>query len=408
MMWSMTDLLTPTTDPAQPAGRDRRRSVVLTAAVAGSASCAVVLAVCMAVGLAGWFASDAGAHGDTRDAIRIGADAWLLAHGAPLALAEATISVVPLGLSLLCGYVTFRMGRWAGAGGSTDDRTLLVGAGVLAVTYGALAAVTATLASVEGARTSPGAAFLGGFLLALLSGGPGLVSGSGRGGPLRGRLPRFVVATAPAVAAGVLLMFAAGSAVLAVGLLLDLGPGANVLARLHTDVAGGLLYTLVVLAVVPNAALFGTAYLVGPGFVLGTGTVVSPSAVVLGPLPAFPLLAALPEARLPAAWAWGLAAVPVIVGAVAAALSSRRHPEVRYELGALRGAVAGVVAGAVLGGFTALAGGSVGPGRMADVGAFALDTMLLAGAAMGIGGVLAGLVATWWHRRRGQAETAPA
>jgi hypothetical protein len=208
------------------------------------------------------------------------------------------------------------------------------------------------------------------------------------------------------MAAGGLLMFAAGSATLAVGLLMDLGPGANVLARLHIAPAGGLLYALVVVAVVPNAALLGAAYLVGPGFMLGTGTVVSPTAVALGPLPAFPLLVAVPEEGLWEGWVWGLAAVPVLVGALAALLSLRRHPEARYELGVLRGAVVGVLSGALLGGCTALAGGSVGPGRMADVGAFAAETTLFAVAAMGVGGLAAGLLATWWHRRRNPGGTA--
>ena len=46
-----------------------------------------------------------------------------------------------------------------------------------------------------------------------------------------------------------------------------------------------------------------------------------------------------------------------------------------------------------------LAGGSVGPGRMADIGAGLLDTVVSATVAMGVGGLVAGVAATWWARR---------
>jgi hypothetical protein len=47
-----------------------------------------------------------------------------------------------------------------------------------------------------------------------------------------------------------------------------------------------------------------------------------------------------------------------------------------------------------------LAGGAVGPGRMAHVGASLSQTFVAATVAMGIGGLVGGLLATWWARRR--------
>ena len=47
----------------------------------------------------------------------------------------------------------------------------------------------------------------------------------------------------------------------------------------------------------------------------------------------------------------------------------------------------------------ALAGGSAGPGRMADIGAPLLDTLVSATVAMGVGGLIAGVGATVWARR---------
>ena len=55
----------------------------------------------MGLSLVGWFASDAGGHGTTRDALRVATDGWLLAHGSHLHLStgavSATITAMPLG-----------------------------------------------------------------------------------------------------------------------------------------------------------------------------------------------------------------------------------------------------------------------------------------------------------------------
>ncbi len=157
-------------------------------------------------------------------------------------------------------------------------------------------------------------------------------------------------------------------------LLLDLGEAANVLSRLHTDPSGGALYTAVVAGVAPNAALLGGAYLLGPGFAVGTGTVVSTSAVAIGPLPAFPLVAALPDAGATPGWASWLPVLPALLGVCGGALLVRRHRPERVEVAALEGLVAGLLAAAVVAALVGLAGGAVGPGRMSEVGAPVLDT----------------------------------
>ncbi len=68
------------------------------------------------------------------------------------------------------------------------------------------------------------------------------------------------------------------------------------LARLRLSTERGHVHTAATAAVAPNAVLLGASYLLGPGFAVGTGTVVSPGAGRPRQLPAFPLLAALPEA----------------------------------------------------------------------------------------------------------------
>ncbi|HSR24101.1 MAG TPA: DUF6350 family protein, partial [Candidatus Eisenbacteria bacterium] len=171
----------PTSAPARRPSvpDDARRPLTVSAVVAGLVASGGLLMVCMAAGLAGWFASDGGSHGDTVDAFRVGADAWLLAHGARLELTSATVSVVPLGLTLLCGYVCYRLGRWAAASSVVEDaRAVLTGATVLAGVYAAVTVLTGVLASLESAQPHLGLAFAGGFVVSFLCGGMGVLSGS--------------------------------------------------------------------------------------------------------------------------------------------------------------------------------------------------------------------------------------
>jgi hypothetical protein len=128
---------------------------------------------------------------------------------------------------------------------------------------------------------------------------------------------------------------------------------------------------------------------------------VSPGAVVLGPLPMFPLLAALPDAGSTPAWTSWLVLLAPLTAALAALRAQRRHPTTRWEEGAIRGLAGGVCAGIAFGLLAGVAGGAVGPGRMAEVAPYALDATVRAVLAFGLGGLLAGLAATWWHRRSG-------
>ena len=403
----MTDLLDPRDvrlPSRTPSGDPPLRPLALGAALAGVVASGAVLVGCMALGLVGWFASDAGAHGDTRDAIRVGADGWLVAHGAQLHLATGSVSVtvtaVPLGLTLLCLYVAHRLGLWAARTSAVEDTgDLLRGVVVMSGLYGVVALVTAVLAATETAESSLLRAFVGGFLVALVGGGSGILAGSGDVLDWRSRVPETARAVLKGAIAATLLLVAFSAVLLAVALLLDLGSAANVLSRLHADASGGLLYTALVAAVAPNAVLLSGAYLLGPGFAVGTGTLVSPSAVVLGPVPAFPLLAALPAEGSPPGWASALVAAPVVAGAMAAVLVVRRFPAYGFETGAMRGLGSGALGGVVVTVLVAISGGAVGPGRMADIGADLLPTLVAATVAMGIGGLVGGVVTTWWVRR---------
>jgi hypothetical protein len=193
---------------------------------------------------------------------------------------------------------------------------------------------------------------------------------------------------------------ACSALVVVVAFALDAGSAATVVSRLGLHAGDGLMMVLLTALVAPNAVLLGGAYVLGPGFAVGTGTVVSPSVVQLGPVPAFPLLAALPSGGTQPGWLSGLLAAPVVAGLLAAVLVVRRYPAFGYETGAVRGLGSGVLGAVLLTVLTMLAGGAVGPGRMADIGAALPQTLVSAVVAMGIGGLVGGVAATWWVRRR--------
>ena len=392
----MVDLLSSARGGTVADTDDARRPLPVSAAVAGLTSALSVLLACLAVAVGGWLGSGAAAQGSTSDALRAGADAWLLGQGAPLDLGDAQITAVPLTLSLLCAWVCYRTGRWARRSSAPADALAgWLAAAVLAGVYAVVAAATATAAGTTAVRPHQGPAFAGAFALAFLAGGAGIASDR----PWRSSLPEPVGAALTGAAVTVLITLACSALVLAAGLLRGFGAAANVLSGLHVDPVGALLYTVVVACVAPNAVLLTGSYLVGAGFQAGVGTLVSPTAVSLGPVPAFPLLAALPSAGPPPGWVALLMGVPVLASAVGTALVVRRHRVRRFEVGALHGLLGGLGGGVLLALLASVAGGSVGPGRMSEVGVSLGAVLPSAVLALGVGGVLGGLVGAWLARR---------
>jgi len=77
----------------------------------------------------------------------------------------------------------------------------------------------------------------------------------------------------------------------------------------------------------------------------------------------------------------------------------RRYPTPRWDEAALRGVGAGLICAVAFTVLAAVAGGAVGPGRMADMGPFVFQVLLHGIAAFGIGGLVGSLAATVRHRR---------
>lgn len=411
----MTSLL-PGSSSALAGSSDRvdarhHRPLVLVAVLGGVGAAAATLLVCLAVGVVGWFLSDAGAHGAPRDGLRVGAIGWLLAHGSGIKVDGVAVTVVPLGITALAAWTIWRLGHRAGdsvSGHGPDahriadgerDWTVPIAAAAFTAGYLAVTIITLRMAGSAATGLDGGRVVLWTLVLCGTFGLAGIATGSGRAAIWAAFLPASARA-AGAVGLRILGGYLVLSTVFFLGALaLDVDTAVNVMSRLHTDAGDATTYTALSATLVPNAGLFAASYLLGPGFAVGTGTLVSPTVVSIGPLPMFPLFAALPDNGPTPAWTPYLLVLPLLLAALVAARAQRRNPTLRWDEGALRGCAGGVLAGVLLGALTAIAGGAVGPGRMRDIGPPAFDVLVHAITAFGIGGLLGGLAMTWWQRR---------
>jgi len=177
-------------------------------------------------------------------------------------------------------------------------------------------------------------------------------------------------------------------------------------------------------AYVPNAIVWAIAFTLGPGFAFGTGTMVAPTGAALGQLPAFPLLAALPQGAQSAlgvhgeihgAPAWlslAVLALPYVAGCVAGLLLVRAAPTPALEVAPLWGLACGAATGGVLGVLAAFSGGPLGDGRLTAVGPSGWQVGAVAALEIGISSAVTAGIANWLrlggriHRAAGPQDAA--
>ena len=374
--------------------------------------------------LAAWVATSAdpsNADVGWSRSVAVGAVLWLMGHGASIDAAGVGVTLVPLGITLLAlfgGYASARRSAhrtssaWlAGIGGY-----VLVVAAVVVLT-GATGPLGAGVGSVL--RTT-----FGTVIVAAVGLGAGVV-----------RMRRLTAVTRPAwtrvpavvrlgVTGGVIVvgsLVGVSALVTTAWVLAGRAVTDDVITGLGVDTFGGVVLAFAQLAVLPNLVLWVLAWVAGPGFAVGAGTLYSPAVVISGPLPALPLLGALPPVGSEGGPLRLVPLVVVLAGAVAGWWLHRRLTASSAWpcLAAVccTGAGAGLLAAVV----TAVAGGSAGPGRLTVVG----GAPLLVGAAVA-GLTLAGAALTaipmdvhvraavglWaragWRRLRGQADAGQA
>ncbi len=360
---------------------------------------------------------------------RASVDVWLIGHGVDVTfvLDETTalligapagtvviVTIAALGFALL----TLALGVRAGARVAETGHRLL-GELTAFVVFGGLSLLLTLSAVHPAARPSlwqgtllPAAVFGVGLLLGVLR------ADADRGVTAHGRIaawtarwdPRVrgsVAAALKAGAASVMVVLVASSLAATVVLVVGYAQVIRLYEALHTEVLGGVVVTAGQFAFVPNLVVWVASWFAGPGFALGTGSLVSPLGTSVGPLPAVPILGALPAGDLGFGFV-GLA-VPIVAAFLAAAavrpaLLRAIGDGSRLAWSALVAVAGGAAGGALLGLLAAASAGSFGPGRFAEVGPDALAVGLASGSEFALGlalGLAAGAVT-----RRG-ARTPP-
>jgi len=361
------------------------RPLVVSALLAALAVAACGLVAAVALAVIGWLASSGGTVGG---AAEVGVAVWLTGHGTPPGIGPVQLGLVPLGVPPLVVLLSRWAGRWAlDASAPAGPIGTAAAVAVAGLTYAALAAGLALVAVPSGAAVGPlRAGVLAGLLVAL---GLAAATVSARGLLARAaeRTPVWVAAAARGAVTGLVTLLGL-SALIVLATLVVHAPDVWALGgRLAPGLVGAVLLAGASLLYLPNAVLWAAAYLLGPGFEVGAGSQVSPSTVVLGPLPAYPPLAALPGPGEQPAALLLLLVLPLAAGAVAGAAAERRTPGARWRTSAMTGAAAGALAGAALGLAMMLAGGAIGPGRMSEVGPFP-SAAVVAVLTLALGGLL--------------------
>jgi Family of unknown function (DUF6350) len=388
---------------ANPVPSGPVRPLAVTGAIAACAAAGTGLAVLTLLALAGFIAAPHAGIG-LPGVLRTAALLWLIAHHVGFALpGVGRIGMLPLGLVLLPGALLWRAGRWVvRTGGVRRLRHLGYAALALAVPYAMVAAALALASSSARAAPSLPEAVVCPFLLALTAGGLGgaraLAPWRQLAGLLPDRLRSLTVGTTGALA----VLTAVGSLLAGVSLALHLGEFKAIDATLAPGAVGAALLLLAQLAYVPNAVVWAISFMLGPGFAFGTGTVIAPTGSALGPLPAFPMVAALPPGLHPAALpllSVAVLIVPYLAGAFGGLLMIRAAPVLPLETAPLWGFACGVLAGGVLAILAAFAGGPLGSGRLAAVGPSGWQVGVVASLEVGVAAAVTAGAGNWLRQR---------
>jgi hypothetical protein len=393
------------------------RSRLGTAAWLGAGSAVLGALACVLVVLSTWFVDPS--HGSAGSTVRAGVIAFLVGQHGGARIDGVNAAFVPLGLTLFAAWVCWRgVGllrqlRWLHAGvsmstpsngltGRRSDVDAVVFVGAFGITCGALTIVGRVGTSgVSVVPTVFGALALC-AVVCVARLGPELI--------VVDRVMRVVPAmVGDCLRAGIVAaatFVAAGAALVGVSLLVH-GSRVTDLSDALAGGLGGVPVLLLGMLCAPNAVLAGSAYLAGPGFSVGAGTSVSVFGSSLGPVPAFPLLGALPDGSSPGLPALALAVLTIVgAGVLAGRSAAARVAEPTWLSAGTVAAGSGLVAGVLLGVVTGLAGGSVGAGRMRVVGASAWRVAAAVTVEVGVIATVCAIATVWWGAHRVSGDVA--
>ena len=296
------------------------------------------------------------------DAAVVGTGVWLLGHGGTIVMTDAgVVSLAPLGLTLVSLALIYGAARRARlrshvAGLFTLVGYLLTVLGISAVVPGPAGRLGIAVTVIVMAALALQLALWRSKVAPPTWWREALV-----------RVPGFVRSGARASTWAFLALVLLATALAGVALVRGVVTILDLQEALEPGRLGTVALVLGQLAYLPTLIVWVLAWLLGPGFAVGTGTVFSPTEVVTGPLPAIPLLGALPAPGSPGLGWWVLAGIAV--GAAIGAWLHRQRFEETWWRAALSGVVAALVTAVVAAVLTEAAAGSIGPGRMSQVGA---------------------------------------
>ena len=348
--------------------------------------------------LAWWLTGRASSVGDV---VAAAGAVWVAGHGVGVDIADLHLSVTPL---LITAVVLWRIAKAAAAVTraikGVDAASARAAAGSVSILYIGLVVGVAALASSGPFSISA--------LTALACSAPLTIAAAAYGSTREAGvllwerqsvwLRRGVRSGALTVAA----LLAVGSALLGVSLAVHGSTVADTFA-LYGD--GAWAVALLSLLYLPNFAIWAVAYIAGPGFAVGVDTAVQAEMVEIGPVPAFPPLAALPAGPLPAE-ATILVGLPLMLAALFGVLLTYRSPDLRGPRVTTAAILAAATAAALLGFLSWASGGAAGTARLAELGPEPGPVAALGGLQILIGTVGAALVARLFavHRRAGESE----
>ncbi|MDQ3402146.1 MAG: DUF6350 family protein [Actinomycetota bacterium] len=325
------------------------------------------------------------AHFTTLGVLQGALPGWLAGHQVPIDIQGARLGALPLLPTLL---LMLLIGKTAAGAVERIDADAKAASRIVFAVIAAHAAfgLVAALVCAGGPVTAdPLAGFYYPALLSGVAAGVGVVRRIGLPDWALDRLDALALRGLRVGLLAVAALLAIGAATVFFGLATSFTAAREMFA--HDGVGGGIGMLLLSVGYLPNAVIAGTAFAAGPGFALGLVSI-GPLDFTGGPVPALPLLSALPEVRAP--WWPVLFLLPLAVGVMVGRMLREvdQSPVARLRVVAVASVVV-AVSFAVLGGSAsgALGGGPFDP---VDLRATALSVALVAWVA-----IPAGLV-TWF------------
>lgn len=307
-----------------------------------------------------------------QDAAHVGTSLWMLSLGSPLTIAGAQISLMPL-LSTIVFVLVFRLFVHRNSVGGVDEVVAVAGGAAVTTAVVSLAALPQTFK-------------LHAILVAALIGAcVALYEWASWSKPTGVWWDWFQAARE--IARPVLLALGAGAFILFIaGIVM----GWNRVTEIHgyylLNPVQGTVFSVAQLFYLPTAIVWALAFASGVGFIVGTDTAFSALGVSTQPLPAIPLLGALPGPSVHMPWLIG---VIVLIGFAVGIFRGGKSKKLGEAMA--RGGFGVLYVLVVLSVLGLLASGGIGPGRLAETGINAPLFAAIVALEVG-GGLLLGLL----------------